>query len=306
MEREVDHPVLVGRRGLGRHHPRGEPAEDGGELTEPARDQLDVGPLGQQDALGRPEEPRTGRRRWGGRARCSSRGGGPRRRSGPPSRRGSPRAVRKASGLAGPSPNPMVSRVRISGAASSGVQKRGCHGPSVSSGRRPPVVTADRCRRPASGRPPGRCDAWARWNGRPSTPSWRASRTRPTQARRLEELGVDGAFTFEGPHDVFTPARPGRRGHLLARAGHQRGHRLPPQPGPARPPGLRPPAAVTGPVHPGARVARSGPRWRSATARPSTGRSPGCGSSSGRCGPSSPRGRSGSGSTSAASSPPTP
>ncbi len=25
------------------------------------------------------------------------------------------------------------------------------------------------------------------------------------QARRLEELGVDGAFTFEGPHDVFTP-----------------------------------------------------------------------------------------------------
>jgi len=24
-------------------------------------------------------------------------------------------------------------------------------------------------------------------------------------ARRLEELGVDGAFTFEGPHDVFTP-----------------------------------------------------------------------------------------------------
>lgn len=25
------------------------------------------------------------------------------------------------------------------------------------------------------------------------------------QARRLEELGVDGAFTFEGPHDVFSP-----------------------------------------------------------------------------------------------------
>ncbi len=25
------------------------------------------------------------------------------------------------------------------------------------------------------------------------------------QARRLEDLGVDGAFTFEGPHDVFTP-----------------------------------------------------------------------------------------------------
>src|SRR5271156_1923019 len=24
-------------------------------------------------------------------------------------------------------------------------------------------------------------------------------------ARRLEELGMDGAFTFEGPHDVFTP-----------------------------------------------------------------------------------------------------
>ncbi len=27
----------------------------------------------------------------------------------------------------------------------------------------------------------------------------------PQHARRLEELGVDGAFTFEGPHDVFTP-----------------------------------------------------------------------------------------------------
>ena len=27
----------------------------------------------------------------------------------------------------------------------------------------------------------------------------------PVHARRLEELGVDGAFTFEGPHDVFTP-----------------------------------------------------------------------------------------------------
>jgi probable F420-dependent oxidoreductase len=26
-----------------------------------------------------------------------------------------------------------------------------------------------------------------------------------SNARRLEELGVDGAFTFEGPHDVFTP-----------------------------------------------------------------------------------------------------
>jgi len=27
----------------------------------------------------------------------------------------------------------------------------------------------------------------------------------PDHARRLEDLGVDGAFTFEGPHDVFTP-----------------------------------------------------------------------------------------------------
>ncbi len=27
----------------------------------------------------------------------------------------------------------------------------------------------------------------------------------PGHARRLEDLGVDGAFTFEGPHDVFTP-----------------------------------------------------------------------------------------------------
>ena len=27
----------------------------------------------------------------------------------------------------------------------------------------------------------------------------------PTHPRRLEQLGVDGTFTFEGPHDVFTP-----------------------------------------------------------------------------------------------------
>ena len=27
----------------------------------------------------------------------------------------------------------------------------------------------------------------------------------PDHARRLEEIGLDGAFTFEGPHDVFTP-----------------------------------------------------------------------------------------------------
>jgi probable F420-dependent oxidoreductase len=27
----------------------------------------------------------------------------------------------------------------------------------------------------------------------------------PAHARRLEQHGVDGAFTFEGPHDVFTP-----------------------------------------------------------------------------------------------------
>jgi probable F420-dependent oxidoreductase len=27
----------------------------------------------------------------------------------------------------------------------------------------------------------------------------------PAHARRLEQLGVDGTFTFEGPHDVFTP-----------------------------------------------------------------------------------------------------
>ena len=27
----------------------------------------------------------------------------------------------------------------------------------------------------------------------------------PAHARRLEAMGVDGAFTFEGPHDVFTP-----------------------------------------------------------------------------------------------------
>ena len=38
------------------------------------------------------------------------------------------------------------------------------------------------------------------------------------QARRLEELGVDGAFTFEGPHDVFTPLVLAADGHLVARA----------------------------------------------------------------------------------------
>ena len=27
----------------------------------------------------------------------------------------------------------------------------------------------------------------------------------PAHARRLEQLGVDGTFTFEGPHDVFIP-----------------------------------------------------------------------------------------------------
>src|SRR5580698_10071901 len=27
----------------------------------------------------------------------------------------------------------------------------------------------------------------------------------PAHARRLEQLGIDGAFTFEGPHDIFTP-----------------------------------------------------------------------------------------------------
>jgi probable F420-dependent oxidoreductase len=30
-------------------------------------------------------------------------------------------------------------------------------------------------------------------------------RDAPAHARRLEQLGVDGAFTFEGPHDVFIP-----------------------------------------------------------------------------------------------------
>ena len=27
----------------------------------------------------------------------------------------------------------------------------------------------------------------------------------PVHAHRLEQLGLDGAFTFEGPHDAFTP-----------------------------------------------------------------------------------------------------
>ena len=81
----------------------------------------------------------------------------------------------------------------------------------------------------------------------------------PDHARRLEELGVDGAFTFEGPHDVFTPLVLAAGGHQPARAGHQRGHRLPPQPGPAGPPGLRPPTADPGPVHPGPRFPDPGP-----------------------------------------------
>ena len=38
-----------------------------------------------------------------------------------------------------------------------------------------------------------------------STPSSPDSRTPRSTRRRLEALGVDGAFTFEGPHDVFTP-----------------------------------------------------------------------------------------------------
>ena len=88
---------------------------------------------------------------------------------------------------------------------------------------------------------------------------------------------MDGAFTFEGPHDVFTPLDRGRRGHLVTRAGHQRGHRLPPQPGATGASGLRPPGAVRRAGSPWGSGPRSGPRWRSATAPPSTGPSPACG-----------------------------
>ena len=116
-------------------------------------------------------------------------------------------------------------------------------------------------------------------------------------ARRLEALGVDGAFTFEGPHDVFTPL-------VLAAA--------------APPPlELTTNVAIAFPRNPVqlahqaydlqllsrddsplASAPRSGPRWRSATAPPSTAPSPGCASWSTLSGPSSPRGRAASRSTS--------
>ncbi len=71
---------------------------------------------------------------------------------------------------------------------------------------------------------------------------------------------------LRGPPRRVHPAGPGGRGHHPARAGHQRGHRLPPQPGPAGPPGLRPAAADAAGGSPSASGPRSGPRWRSATA----------------------------------------
>ena len=128
--------------------------------------------------------------------------------------------------------------------------------------------------------------------------------TRPTTPG-LEALGVDGAFTFEGPHDVFTPL-------VLA-------------------------AAATSTLELGTNVAIAFPRnpvqlahqaWdlqllsegrftlglgtqiraqvEQRYGRASTGPSPASASWWGPCGPSSPPGRPASPSTSGASSPPTP
>lgn len=72
-------------------------------------------------------------------------------------------------------------------------------------------------------------------------------------ARRLEHLGVDGAFTFEGPHDVFTPLILAAEGTTTLDLATNVADRVPAQSGAARPPGLRPPVAFWRAVH-----ARSG------------------------------------------------
>ena len=48
------------------------------------------------------------------------------------------------------------------------------------------------------------------------------------QARRLEALGVDGLFTFEGPRDVFMPLVLAATDTSTVAPHEQRGHRLPP------------------------------------------------------------------------------
>ena len=52
----------------------------------------------------------------------------------------------------------------------------------------------------------------------------------PAHARRLEQLGVDGAFTFEGPHDVFTPLILAARQATSSWSWDQRGDRVPRNP----------------------------------------------------------------------------
>ncbi len=249
VEREVDRAV-EGRGGQDGHHPRVVAPQDGGELAEAARDELDVGPSGQQHALGRAEEA----------APVGHVGVGEHR------------VVAEEEGAADRQVDPVVPSAE---------------GGQEGVGVRRAETEADRCRSFGSGPPPRRacrsvvpspqCGTGpvprcgypvpatpgrpGRHVGRPTGRQWEHGPMRfDTQlagledaadhARRLEALGVDGAFTFEGPHDVFTPADPGRRGVHHPGAGHQRGHRLPPQPGPAGPPGLGPPAAGEGAVHP--------------------------------------------------------
>ena len=113
-------PLGVGRCGLGGHDARGESGEDRGELAEPAGDELDVVALGQQDALGGPEEPGAVRH-----ARLGQDGVVPeqecaRRAPDPPSRRARP----ERSGMH------RDCRARD--------QNRSCH--AVGRGRRPPRV----------------------------------------------------------------------------------------------------------------------------------------------------------------------
>ncbi len=165
MEGEVDGPVPAGRGGLGRHHPRGEAAEDGGELAEPPGTSSMLAPWASMIRSAGPEEPAPVGDAWAGRARCSS----PRRRA-PPKRRSSqssrsPRAVKKASGIGRARARTRWSRgCRIRAAASSGVQMVGAMAPVWHRARhpmRPRVLGVRRCRIVHDGAGPAGWDAWS-------------------------------------------------------------------------------------------------------------------------------------------------